>query len=253
MRFRRSAARQAEGETLTNPQALRDEGPEESCFGSWLRLCSERTPSPENQLFAFEAQRLSSAACMEWRSHGMQVGWNDWLCRRSSQRASEFDRSQLRGWRPPAELRKLRRTKPPLWTWMGAASWIIGAGNERRMWRLRLPSEPTRLTGRKRPTRIGPLRWLLPMWLHETCWDELLSDVPLTRKYQKNEAAWPAGITPKLSRLHGVAKPRNAGRLQRLVGPRGFLARTSLHDSEPGDFAACHRSLEWTPAFHGSH
>ena len=57
MRFRRSAARQAEGETLTNPQALRDEGPEESCFGSWLRLCSERTPLPENQLFAFEAQR----------------------------------------------------------------------------------------------------------------------------------------------------------------------------------------------------
>ena len=31
-RFRRSAARQAEGETLMNSQALRDEGPEETCF-----------------------------------------------------------------------------------------------------------------------------------------------------------------------------------------------------------------------------
>jgi len=31
-RFRRSAARQAEGETLMNSQALRDEGLEETCF-----------------------------------------------------------------------------------------------------------------------------------------------------------------------------------------------------------------------------
>ena len=88
--FRRSAARQAEGETLTNPQALRDEGPEKTCFGSWLRLCSERTPLPKYQLFAFEAQRPSSAACMEWRSHGMQVGCSAWLGHEVSGRGRAF-------------------------------------------------------------------------------------------------------------------------------------------------------------------
>ena len=77
--FRRSAARQAEGKTLTNPQALRDEGPEKTCFGSWLRLCSERTPLPKYQLFAFEAQRSGSPAALTTRSGGRGVGWNRWL------------------------------------------------------------------------------------------------------------------------------------------------------------------------------
>ena len=77
--FRRSAARQAEGKTLTNPQALRDEGPEKTCFGSWLRLCSERTPLPKYQLFAFEAQRPPSAAALPERSGGRDVGCKVWL------------------------------------------------------------------------------------------------------------------------------------------------------------------------------
>ena len=90
MRFRRSAARQAEGEALTNPQALRDEGPEKTCFGSWLRLCSERTPLPKYQLFAFEAQRPSSAACGPERSEGLHVGCSAWLGHEVSWRGRAF-------------------------------------------------------------------------------------------------------------------------------------------------------------------
>ena len=60
-----------------NPQALRDEGPEKACFGSWLRLCSERTPLPKYQLFAFEAQRRSSADGAKRRSAAAHC-WAGW-------------------------------------------------------------------------------------------------------------------------------------------------------------------------------
>jgi len=71
-------------------------------------------------------------------------------------------------------------------------------------------------------------------------------------EWHQNLSAF-TGPTPKLSRVQPGAKRKVARRLQRLVGPRGFLAKMSLHDAEPGDFAARYRSLEWNPTFHGCH